>query len=133
MIDSKIVDIGRKLLDTAKPVVQKEIACTFCNIITTGGRDQIEYVFKLKVFEPLCNLLQPADGQLSLIILQSLQELAEYDAEYNDGKLARYLLNNATSIKLIEELLNNKNPEIYELSEQLIAYLRRSEESDDEQ
>ena len=119
--------IAKENVQNESQSVKKEIAWLFANALETTNSNQIKYIFDLRVFECLCELLKSSDAsKVDIILLRSLQKLADYDYENNERKLALFIWNEketCAAYNQIEELLNNKDPNICEAAQELINVL----------
>ncbi len=119
--------IAKEKVKDEDPKVQKEIGWIFLNALETISSDQLKYIFDLKVFDILCDMLKWVDASIfTRNLLRSLQILLEYDNQNNQNKLARYVMNernNCMAYPQIEELLNSKDPSICEAAQNLIDVL----------
>lgn len=129
LMDSQLLVMAKAALQTEPFKIQKEVAWIYANIMENNSEEFVKYLFELEIFELLCPLFKCSDDCLGDVVLNALVHLLNYDAEFNDRRLAARLKNERedsdSCAALVEELLNSKNSKIIEEAQNVLNLINR--------
>jgi HEAT repeat protein len=117
VIDAQIIPRLIGLLKNADFDIRKEAAWALSNATSGGSSDQIRYMVRQNLIEPMCELLLTSDVRIILVALEGLENLLkEGDKDLKDTGENEYanIIENCNGLDSIEELQNHQNNEIYE-------------------
>jgi len=125
VIDGGLIEPILDLLATAEFSTQKEAAWVISNLTVSGSPEQVLYVARLKVIQPLCDMLGYKDSTVVQCVLESLSNILKHAGTVaGDTQTSRDLMTNQIEecggLDKIEMLQTHESHEIYTLAYKII-------------
>jgi hypothetical protein len=118
VIDAGLIEPIIALLDTAEFSTQKEAAWVISNLTVSGTPEQVNYLPRLGVLAPLCNMLGYKDATVVQCVLESLSNMLKHAGDSRDQLTSQ--VEECGGLDKIENLQTHESHEIYTLAYRII-------------